>query len=373
MMETRAKPWCVLLIAAAFGLLAACENSSKTPASTGDKTGLEDGSADGGDQGETLAAQGKYCSATAQAAFVACGDGAQSDHANARGVCFNVSDDAERATCVADAETTRNDSLQLCQEQFDARLEVCTAIGEARYEPDFAPDAFDTDFRSLTSPNRFFPLGIGNRWEYGGSEDVVVEVLDQTKLIEGVTCIVVRDVVTRDGTVAEETADWFAQNKNGDVNYCGEDTREFETFEGDNPMTPELVSTEGSFKAGRDGDQTGIIFRAAPTVGEVYRQEFSLNNAEDLAEVLSISYRFGGDPELDTLVPQALADALCSAGDCVVTREFTPLAPDDVERKYYAPGIGNFLSVNLGTEEVVQLVGCNFDPRCAGLPAPASP
>ena len=51
---------------------------------------------------------------------------------------------------------------------------------------------------------------------------------------------------------------------------------------------------------------------------------------------------FGNDAALDTLVPQALADHLCGAG-CVVTREFSPLEPDVVEFKYYAPGIGVFL------------------------------
>jgi hypothetical protein len=41
-----------------------------------------------------------------------------------------------------------------------------------------------------------------------------------------------------------------------------------------------------------------------------------------------------------------------------------------VERKYYAAGIGFFLEVKPDTGEVVQLVGCNYDPRCARLPQP---
>jgi len=54
----------------------------------------------------------------------------------------------------------------------------------------------------------------------------------------------------------------------------------------------------------------------------------------------------------------------------VVTKEFTPHTPDQIERKFYSPGIGLFLDMNLGTGEVVQLVNCNFDARCAALPAP---
>jgi hypothetical protein len=57
-------------------------------------------------------------------------------------------------------------------------------------------------------------------------------------------------------------------------------------------------------------------------------------------------------------------------GDCVVTRNFSLLEPGVIERKYYARGIGVFLEVKPGSGEVVQLTGCNFDDRCASLPAP---
>jgi hypothetical protein len=184
-----------------------------------------------------------------------------------------------------------------------------------------------------------------------------------------VRCIVVRDRVTDDGDLIEDTDDWFAQAKDGNIWYCGEEVKDFESFDGDDPREPELVSIDSSFKVGRDGDKPGIIFRASPTPGEVYRQEFSLGNAEDLVEVLSTTYAFGNDPELDQFVPQQLAELLCSS-DCVVTKDYTPLEPGVFERKYYAPGIGRFLEVNPDEGKVVRLVHCNFDPRCAGLPLP---
>ncbi|MGH9461894.1 MAG: hypothetical protein ACRD1X_11790, partial [Vicinamibacteria bacterium] len=68
-------------------------------------------------------------------------------------------------------------------------------------------------------------------------------------------------------------------------------------------------------------------------------------------------------------VPQALADLLC-ANDCVVTAEFTPIEPGVLQRKYYAQGIGLFLEVDPESGEINQLVDCNFDTRCAMLPAP---
>lgn len=315
--------------------------------------------------------RGGFCSQTANLLFHACRTEAQDDFFKAQAICLNVSDKAEREECFADAAADRSEGRQLCGEQRTGRLDTCKSLGENRYDPDFDPALFDNDFANLTNPNRYFPLGIGNRWEYReGTESIAIEVLNETKLIDGVTCIVVQDRVTEDGDLIEDTDDWFAQAKNGDVHYCGEETKEFESFDGDDPKLPELVSIDGSFKAGRDGDKPGILFLGSPTPGEVYRQESSLGNAEDVAEVLSTTYAFGSNPELDQFVPQPLAALLCS-GDCVVTKEFSATSgPGSFERKYYARGIGLFLEVKPDSGKAVQLVGCNVDPRCATLPTP---
>jgi hypothetical protein len=315
-------------------------------------------------------AAGKFCSATTSAAFDACENAARDDLDTALGVCGNVSDHDARSQCIADAKDARHEAEQSCKDQRAARREVCHTLGEARYEPSFDPADFDADFEHLTHPNPYFPLAIGDQWTYASPGEVdTVRITSATKSISGVTCIVSHDVVTTDGDLSEDTDDWFAQAKNGDVFYCGEQAKQYESFDGDDPREPELVGIEGSFKAGRDGAQTGILFLAAPTVGALYRQEFDLGNAEDLGEVLSTTYAFGQSAELDQFVPQALAQLLCS-GNCVVTRDFSPLEPDAVERKYYAPGIGDFLEVDLGTGAVTQLVDCNFDKRCAMLPTP---
>jgi len=127
-----------------------------------------------------------FCTATAKAVFEACGHDVRSDYAIARAICINVSDDAERAQCLAEARTAKREGNQLCRDQLAGRREACEALGEERYDPPFEPADFDSDFRHLTSPNPYFPLGIGYRWEYrGGNEFNVVEVLDQTKLIDG--------------------------------------------------------------------------------------------------------------------------------------------------------------------------------------------
>jgi hypothetical protein len=184
-----------------------------------------------------------------------------------------------------------------------------------------------------------------------------------------VTCIVLRDLVSKDGDLAEATDDWFAQAKDGNTWYCGEEAKDFESFDGDNPRRPELVSIDGSFKAGREGDKPGIIFLASPKKGDVYREEFSLGNAEDATEILSTTYAFGNAPDLDRFVPPQLGQLFCP-GDCVVTKNFSLLEPGVVARKYYARGIGFFLEVKPDTGEILRLVDCNFDARCAALPSP---
>ena len=315
-----------------------------------------------------LVAQGKFCTATAAAVLRACSNQSLDDYWIGIGICINESEGRERGECVADLEDSRDEATEECAAQHQARLDLCKTIGEDRYDPEFEARAFERDFRNLTNPNPYFPLAIGNRWVYrSATERNTVQVTSATKLIDGVRCIVVRDEVFEDGVLTEGTNDWFAQAKDGTVWYCGEETGEFETVEGDQPMTPELVSTEGSFKADRDGDRPGIIFLANPTPGQTYIEEASLGNAEDATQVTVVDYSYGKYPNLDKLVPPQLARLLC-AKNCIVTRNFSSLEPGSFERKYYAPGIGVFLETAPQTGEVNRLVKCNFDSRCSQLP-----
>ena len=313
---------------------------------------------------------GGFCSATAEALFRACNGEAQDDYWVAAGYCINISNDAERARCGADAKKELADARDTCQEQREGRKQVCKALGEERYDPDLTPDLFESDVAHLQFPNAYYPLKIGDSWTYETeSEFNTVTVTNMRKSIEGITCIVVRDIVKTDGKVTESTYDWFAQAKDGTVWYFGEDTATYETFPGDVPMRPELTGNEGSFKAGRDGSKPGIIFLGSPRNSAVYYEEFSLGNAEDIATVISTHYSYGSDPDLDKDVPQELARFLCSGGDCVVTRNQSLLEPGTFERKYYARGIGVFLETT-SSGEVVQLTNCNFDSRCSRLPSP---
>jgi hypothetical protein len=168
-------------------------------------------------------------------------------------------------------------------------------------------------------------------------------VTDETKMINGVPCVVVVDTANEDGVVIEITRDWYAQDVTGNVWYCGEIARNFEVFEGDEPATPEVVDIEGSWKAGRDGAEPGILLPFDPQVASVIRQEVSYGEAEDVIRIESITET------------ESSPGGSCD-GDCLMTTDFTPLEPDVEENKFYAPGIGLIVEVDLETGDRVELV-----------------
>lgn len=189
---------------------------------------------------------------------------------------------------------------------------------EAPYGP-----AIDAARFSSRVDNRYFPLAPGTRWVLAGVGDAegevdTMEVLDETRTVMGVECVVVSDVVSVDGDPVEITRDWYAQDADGNVWYFGEETAEYENGE--------IVSTAGSWEAGVDGAQPGIIMPADPQLGVIYRQEFYVGEAEDVAMVVEL----GATAE----TPFETFD------DVLVTEDWTPLEPEVRERKSYAPGIG---------------------------------
>ncbi|HEX2404543.1 MAG TPA: hypothetical protein VHM29_07555, partial [Acidimicrobiia bacterium] len=167
-------------------------------------------------------------------------------------------------------------------------------------------------------------------WVYestGGGEVERIEVVvtEENRTVMGVATTVVRDTVTIDGEMVEDTYDWYAQDQAGNVWYFGEDTAEYEDGE--------IVSTAGAWEAGVDGALPGIAMEADPNVGDSYRQEFYPGEAEDLAEVV----RTGVSEEV----------GFGAFDDLIVIEEWTPLEPDVVEEKSYAPGVGMVLETTV--------------------------
>ena len=134
----------------------------------------------------------------------------------------------------------------------------------------------------------------------------------------GVRCVVVQDVVTQHQSLVEKTTDWYAQDKAGNVWYFGEDTAEYQNGV--------VTSTSGTWEAGVDMAQPGIVMPARPKVGATYRQEYRPGVALDMATILSVN-----------------STAKVPAGTfhhVVETLDKNPLDPSKIEHKWYAAGAG---------------------------------
>ena len=199
--------------------------------------------------------------------------------------------------------------------------------GGAGTDVQYAPVIVPSDFVAGVN-NTYFPLIPGTMWVYetkteDGTEQDVVEVTALTKVVLGVTCVVVSDTVSIGGSNIEVTADWYAQDVDGNVWYFGEDSTEYEGAK--------VVSHAGSWEAGVDGAMPGIIMLADPEVGLSYHQEYLKGVAEDMAQVLSL--------DASASVPEG------AFSHVLRTKEWTPLEPKAAEEKYYAAGIGCVLEV----------------------------
>ena len=202
------------------------------------------------------------------------------------------------------------------------------------YAPVINPDNFISGVN-----NEYFPLTPGAVYTYeaeteDGTETITVTITSQTKVIMGVTCMVVNDKVELDGELIENTDDWYAQDKDGNVWYMGEYSEEWEDGE--------LEGTEGSWESGVDGAYPGIIMPANPILGSPYRQEYYYEEAEDWGKVVA----FGVTVE----TPYG------TFTNCIKTEDWNALEPDVLENKYYAPGIGIVKEEVVDEDEVVLLI-----------------
>lgn len=189
--------------------------------------------------------------------------------------------------------------------------------------------------------NPYMPLIPGTTRIYegeteDGTEHVEVTVLDETRVVMGVTVTVVRDTVTLDGVLLEDTHDWFAQDQEGNVWYFGEEV--------DNYEDGVLTDHHGAWEAGVDGALPGIVMVANPAdhTGEAYRQEYYAGEAEDMGEVMSVN--------------ETITVPFGTFTDVVQTKDWTPLEPDVLEHKFYAAGVGVIKELAVDSGEMSELI-----------------
>jgi hypothetical protein len=191
---------------------------------------------------------------------------------------------------------------------------------------------------SINIDNPYWPMSPGDRWVYRETDEgrtelrVEVNVTNRTREIaNGIEARVVHDVVTEDGQLVEVTDDWYAQDRAGNVWYLGEDTAEYENGK--------VTTRSGSFEAGVDGAQAGVIMPADPQDGMSYRQEYYKGEAEVLSVDEQVEAPFG------------------YFKGALLTKDLVPLEPKVSEYKLYARGVGPVLTVKTsggsGREELV--------------------
>jgi len=214
-------------------------------------------------------------------------------------------------------------------------LAACGGDGGGDTDLPQGSEPVDLDPADFTTEidNPYWPMAPGARWVYretdeDGTHQIEVTVTDRTKRIaNGIEARVVRDVVSN-GEPIEVTDDWYAQDSEGNIWYLGEDTTEYEDGK--------PVTRAGSFEAGVDGAEPGIIMPADPEVGQTYRQEYLAGEAEDQGRIVSL------DQQAE--VPFGHFQST------LLVNDLNPLEPKVSELKFYARDVGPVLAVSVSGE-----------------------
>ncbi len=216
-----------------------------------------------------------------------------------------------------------------------AALPCSAALADEAYNPTITPADFST-----TINNPLFTLPPGKLMVYEaktseGQERVEIRIRKDTRKIMGVETLIYNDRVFLNNQLREETNDYLAQDRQGNVWYFGETV--------DNYENGLFKDHEGSWTGGENGALPGIWIKAKQVVGDRYRMELLKGEAEDMAEVVAIGI--------------TVKVAAGTFDNCTKVYEFTPLEANAKEHKYYCPGVGGqVLSEHLVEKNRVELV-----------------
>jgi hypothetical protein len=178
----------------------------------------------------------------------------------------------------------------------------------------------DKDDLAPAGRNPYFVLEPGYQLVLkGGDAELIITVLNETKVIDGVETRVVEERETENGRLTEVSRNYFAiSRKNNSVFYFGEDV--------DSYHANGSVSHGGGWHAGENGARAGLIMPGMPLLGARYYQEIAPKVAMDRCEVVSLT--------------ESVRFASGTFDRVLKTEETTPLEPGVKEYKLYAPGIG---------------------------------
>jgi len=199
-------------------------------------------------------------------------------------------------------------------------------------------DRFDVDKKAFVSvgANDYFRLEPG--WVLvleKGKERLVITVLDETKIVDGVETRIVEERESKGGQLVEISRNFFAFNTaDRGVYYFGEEV--------DIYKNGKVVRHEGAWESGKNGARFGLMVPGRPQVGARFYQEVAPGVAMDRAKIVAL------DASLRTPAGEFTG--------CLEFVETTPLEPFARDTKIYAPGVGlvrdgSLLLVEYGRKE----------------------
>lgn len=225
-------------------------------------------------------------------------------------------------------------ALAGCGSSGGSNSSTATQSGKNKLPQTSEPSKLNPADFTTQIDNPYWPMPVGRQWHVhvsnpqGESLQEIITVEDRTKKIaDGVTARVVHDVVYDKGKPSEITDDWYAQDRDGNIWYFGESTAEIHNGRRD---------TSGSFEAGRNGADAGVVMPANPRVGLTYREEYYAGQAEDRAKVLALDQ-------------QVEAPAGHFTGALLID-DTSPIEPAVSEYKLYAKGVGPVVAVSVSGE-----------------------
>lgn len=216
-----------------------------------------------------------------------------------------------------------------------AVLLAASAAGLAARAPQKADfrTTFSVDKAKLSNAGRgtYFILEPGYKLHFqSGKDTLVVSVLEETKLVDGVVTRIVEEREAEGGQLVEVSRNYFAvDTATGDVYYFGEDV--------DMYKNGKVTGHEGAWLSGVNGAKFGLMVPGAPTVGDRYYQESAPKVAMDRAEVVAIN--------VEIKVPAG------AFKNCLHTKESSALESGS-EDKYYAPGVGLIKDAEFGLVKI---------------------
>lgn len=190
--------------------------------------------------------------------------------------------------------------------------------------------AYTSEFRQSdctflsSGRNAYFVLepGFWLRLEEDGKEghlEVLISVLNDTRIVDGVRTRVVEEREWLDGDLVEVSRNFFALcEETASLFYFGEEVDDYENGT--------IVGHGGAWLAGQNGARAGILMPGTFLLGSRYFQE--------IAPAVAL------DQGCNTAIGTREVTPAGTFTGCVAVRETSPLEPGKKSLKGYCPGIG---------------------------------